>query len=76
MSRAILEVHDWHTECTACGYGSGSWPGAFRGKDIPILTPGSKECPGCKVKFTHTRTISSYVSPELKEIDKEILNDA
>lgn len=45
---AILVVCMWHTECS-CGYNSGSYMDKKAG---PILTPESKECPGCGEEFT------------------------
>jgi len=59
---ATLIVHSWHTECS-CGYGSGGWAAAAAGKDTPILTPDSTECPGCGEKFINTDTSNDRYEP-------------
>ena len=54
--RVILEVHGWHTQCGACGYGRGGWAGGPANEGKPILTPGSRTCHGCGAAFTHVFT--------------------
>lgn len=55
-----LEVHGWHTQCGACGYGRGGWAGSPAREGKPILTPESTECPGCGVVFTETSDATGY----------------
>lgn len=58
MSEPTLIIDAWHTECGSCGYGRGGWTASPRLEGKPILTPESRECHGCGVRFT--RTINLY----------------
>ena len=62
-----LVIGAWHTECGDCGYGCGGWMAspALRGK--PILTPESRECPGCGVCFTHSLDVYSGARVDFAE---------
>ena len=62
----VLEIHGWHTQCGACGYGSGgpysSRNPARQGK--PILDPESTVCHGCGETFTHTLNVYRDMEPQ------------
>jgi hypothetical protein len=59
---ATLVVHNWHTECGTCRYGSGGW--ASNRNVHGILTPESKVCinPECQAEFTEV--IDAYARAE------------
>lgn len=67
---AVLEVHGWHTQCGACGYGRGGWASSPAREGKPILTPESKVCHGCGERFTEVREMymrSAAIPPERAE---------
>lgn len=54
----VLEIHGWHTECGACGYGRGGWASSPALDDKPVLTPEYRgECYGCGQTFTHVLNV-------------------
>lgn len=53
-----LVVQRWSTECGGCGHGRGGWASSPARKGLPILTPESRECPGCNVVFA--RRVDPY----------------
>lgn len=55
-----LIVQQCHTECGACRYGRGGWAGSPALKGKPILTPESRECPGCGARFTHIENVYAW----------------
>jgi hypothetical protein len=55
IENGTLIVHDYNCQCANCGYGGDSWTDSPALEDKPILTPESKECPGCGVKFEQRR---------------------
>jgi hypothetical protein len=65
MQVAELIVHGWNSQCGVCKYGGTSWADSPKG---PILTPDSRECPECKVIFTHVRTLPGYPQETVEEI--------
>ena len=59
-----LEVHGWHTQCGACGYGRGGWAGGPAREGKPILGPDSRVCHGCGETFTHTLNVYRDREPQ------------
>lgn len=66
----VLDVHGWHTECGECGYGSGGPMSDPTRRPHGPLSPSSRECPECGVKFTHVRNSYSYNPREHELVTK------
>lgn len=65
--RTILLVTRCHSECASCQYGRGGWASSPALDGKPVLTPESRECPGCGRTFTHKQDVYSIEGPVLIE---------